>query len=218
MTALLLLADHASRGDLRVLLERLSVSGEPEVRVVTRGSTLAVYGCVQAPEGLLDPLPVVLVMRGFALAEAPEVAVDATVQVRALLDRLARLGLVGLALDVPDVTVTAPWAGVLPPAAGWEPAGVLDAASLAAVARDGIERIAAALPQQPGEAVVRSVRRSVWGLEIAPGVPAAAAFAAETAGFLRDERSVRLARTRTWLRLSTGRGHALVRRGLGELG
>jgi hypothetical protein len=182
---------------------------------MTRGPALAVYGCTQAPRGITDPVPVVLVMRAFALAEAPAEAVDATVQARALLDRIARLGIVGLALDVPDVTAMAAWAGVLPPVSGWTAAGAVDAASLASVAEQGIARVSAALPQDPGEAVVERVRASVWGSEISPGLPAAAAFAAEVMGFLRDEDRVLVSRSVTWTRLTMTRGHVLVRSLLG---
>lgn len=215
MTASLDLADHATRDDLRVYLERLVRAGEPEVRLVTRGPALAVYGCTQSPEGLLDPVPVVLVMRAFALAAPPAEPLDATVEARALLDRLARMGRIGLRLELPDAVVAAAWAGVLPPSGGWRPVGALDAPSLERAAREGIERIAAALPANPGDAVVRAVRRRVWGAEIAPGVPAAAAFAAEALGFLREEREVAVSASLTWLRLSTGRGHTIVREPMG---
>ncbi|XPP25749.1 MAG: hypothetical protein ACNYNX_08910 [Leucobacter sp.] len=211
----LILRDLPTRDDLRVYLERLIRAGEPEVRLVSRDRALAVYGCTQTPESLLDPLPVVLVMRAFGLAEAPEAPVDTTVPARALLDRLARMGLVGARLELPDATVATAWAGVMPPTSGWEPLGVIDAASLVDAARAGIERISRALPDQPGSAVVRSVRQRVWGAEIAPGLPAAAAFAAETLGFLREETAVEFSRTLSWTRLSTGRGHTLVRRAMG---
>lgn len=215
MTATLSLADAATRDDLRILLERLQRSGEGEVRIVTRGAVLGVYGCTQAPRGITDPVPVVLVMRGFSLSEAPAEPVDATVEGRALLDRLARLGFAGLRLEVPEVPAMAAWAGVLPPVSGWEPAGAVDADSLAAVAAEGISRVAALLPESPGEAVVQRVRGEVWGSEIAPGLPAAAAFAAEAMGFLRPGERLRLARSLTWTRLSGERGHVLVRALLG---
>lgn len=214
-TGRLALLDHATRDDLRIYLERLQKAGLPEVRLVSQGSTIAVFGCTQAPAGLIDPLPVVLVMRAFSLRDEPAGVIDATVEGRALLDRLARLGLLGLDLELPDTTVTVAWAGVLPPHAGWEPVGVIDAASLSLAAEQGVTRIAEALPEQPGEAVVRTVRASVWGMEIVPGLPASAAFAAEALGFLRDEAHVRLSRTLTWNRLSTSRGHVMVRSLLG---
>ncbi|MFC7765458.1 hypothetical protein [Leucobacter soli] len=153
MSDVLLLADHATRDDLRVYLERLSRTGLPDVRLVSRGDVLAVFGCTQAPEGLLDQVPVVLVLRSFALAadSAPGGArgIDRVVPARGLLDRLARLGLVGLTLELPDVESNAAWAGVLPPAGGWQDAGAVDAASLARVAEEGIRRTAEALPDSP---------------------------------------------------------------------
>lgn len=225
MAATLLLADVATRDDLRIFLERLLRVGQAEVRLVSRGSTLAVYGCTQMPRGITDPVPVVLVMRAFALAEQPAPGVDTaeidtggvdvTVQARAILDRIARLGIVGRSLDLPDVTVMAAWAGVLPPTSGWEANGSVDGGSLAKVAAEGIERVASLLPADPGEAVVQKVRASVWGAEIAPGLPAAAAFAAETLGFLGGDEAVRRSRSLTWTRLTTDRGHVLVRSLLG---
>lgn len=214
MTSQLHLLDHATRDDLRIYLERLQRSGQAEVRLVVRGSVLAVFGCTQAPNTLLDPLPVVLVLRSFSLAPDPaavQADIDITVLGRGLLDRIARMGLLGLMLELPDTSVTAAWAGVLPPVSGWEPAGVIDGPSLTAVANQGIERVAEALPESPGDAVVRKVRESVWGAEIAPGVPAAAAFAAEVMGFLTEESSVRVARSMTWMRFDTSRGQVLVR-------
>lgn len=214
MAATLALLDHATRDDLRIFLERLQRVGKPEVRLVSRGTTLAVYGCTQAPQGITDAVPVVLVMRAFGLTTEPETLVDVTVQGRALLDRIARLGIIGLGLELPDVPAMAAWTGVLPPTTGWEAVGEIDAPSLGAVAEAGIARVAEALPQDPGEALVHKVRTAVWGAEIAPGVPAAAAFAAEALGFLGEE-PARVARSLTWTRLTTARGHVIVRALLG---
>ena len=215
MPAPIELSDAATRDDLRIFLERVLRAGQPDVRMTSRGNALAVYGCMQAPRGITDTLPVVLVMRAFELAQEPAAPVDATVAARALLDRIARMGFSGRALDVPDSSPMAAWAGVLPPASGWARAGALEGASLTAVATEGIARVAALLPADPGEAVVHRVRASVWGLEMAPGIPAAAAFAAEAMGFLKDAPAVELARSLTWIRLSAPRGHVLVRSLLG---
>lgn len=215
MTLQLRLLDHASRDDLRVFLERLQRAGQAEVRLVTRGSVLAVFGCTQAPAGIMDTVPVVLVLRSFALGDEPAIPVDLTVLGRSLLDRIARMGVLGLALDLPDSVVAAAWAGVLPPTGGWSAAGVIDAGSLVEVAEQGIARVAQALPENPGEALVRKIRATVWDAEVAPGVPAAAAFAAEAMGFLREEIRVPVVRTLTWTRLDTSRGQVLVRNLLG---
>jgi len=209
------LADHASRDDLRIYLERIARGGLPDVRLVTRGDVLAVFGCTQAPESLIDSVATVLVLRSFALAAEPAEPVDTVVAVRAVLDRIARLGIVGTALELPEVTTSVAWAGVLPPASGWRSSGAIDAASLASVAEEGMRRIAQALPESPGEPVVRRARLAVWGSEIAPGVPAAAAYAAEAMGFLTSGPAVRLSETRTWRRLAGEQGDVLIRMPLG---
>lgn len=211
MTTQIRLLDHATRDDLRVYLERLQLSGHAEVRVLVEGQTMAVFGCTQAPAGLLDSVPVILVLRSFAVAEPVSTPLDATFSGRALLDRLARMGLLGLDLELPENQVNVAWAGVLPPRSGWRASGAIDAASLSAVASQGIARVAEALPDQPGDAIVRQVRAGVWGVEVAPGIPAGAAFAAESMGFLRDESVARVSHTLTWARISTSRGHVMVR-------
>lgn len=199
------LLDSRTGDDLRVYLQRLLRSGEAEARLVSRRDVLAVYGCIVRPAAIEDPA--VLVMRGFPLAGPVEPPIDSTVQARAVTDRLARQD---EELQLPPFEVMVPWAGVLPPVAGWRTEGSIDAGSLAEVVRQGVARIAEALPEQPGEAVVQKLRREVWGAEIAPGIPAGAAFAADAMGFLGGE-PLRLARSRAWTRLSATHGHVLVR-------
>lgn len=213
----LVLADTATRDDLQNYLSRLVRFGQPEVRLQSRGAVLAVYGCTQAPVGIMDDAPVVLVMRAFTLEAAPETPVDTVVEVRALTDRLAREE-AGMNLVMPDVTVAAAWAGVLPPVSGWEPRGAIDAGSLAVVAAEGMARVAENVPQDAGDPVVQKVRRQVWGSEIAPGIPAAAAFAAEGLGFLAGADRLTLSGTKTWTRLSGRNGHVILRRGVGLMG
>lgn len=163
----------------------------------------------------MDTVPVVLVMRACSLRDEPAEAIDVTVLGRALLDRIAHMGMIGLTLDLPGSVVSAAWAGVLPPFGGWEAQGVIDASSLEGVAKQGIERVAEALPDNPGDALVRKIRGAVWGAEILPGLPAAAAFAAESMGFLREQATVQMAKTLTWTRLDTANGQVLVRSLLG---
>lgn len=217
MTAQILtlgLADTPTRDDLQNYLSRLARLGEAEVRLQTRGSALAVYGCTQAPLSIMDDSPVVLVMRAFPLSAAPTEPVDTVVEVRSLTDRLAREES-GLNLALPDVTVAAAWTGVLPPVAGWEARGEMDAGSLAVVAAEGMARVAENVPADAGDPVVQKVRRAVWGSEIAPGIPAAAAFAAEGLGFLAGVDRLTLSGTRAWTRLSSRNGHVILRRGVG---
>lgn len=217
MTAQILtlgLADTPTRDDLQNYLSRLARLGEAEVRLQTRGSALAVYGCTQAPLSIMDDSPVVLVMRAFPLSAAPTEPVDTVVEVRSLTDRLAREES-GLNLALPDVTVAAAWTGVLPPVAGWEARGEMDAGSLAVVAAEGMARVAENVPADAGDPVVQKLRRAVWGSEIAPGIPAAAAFAAEGLGFLAGVDRLTLSGTRAWTRLSSRNGHVILRRGVG---
>jgi hypothetical protein len=84
---------------------------------------------------------------------------------------------------------------------------------LEGVARAGIEEISSAVPEAVGEQLVRRVRTEVWSRPI-PGfehVPAGAAFAAFSMGFLGDD-AVRILETGPWTRLTSNRGHVLVRR------
>lgn len=211
------LADSQTRDDLQNYLGRLARFGEKEVRLQSRGATLAVYGCTQAPAGIMDDTPVVLVMRAFALAAPLLPELDAVVEVRALTDRLARPG-GDLEVPLPPMTVTAAWAGVLPPVTGWEAEGALDAGSLAIVAAEGMARVAEAVPADAGDPVVQRVRRSVWGSEIAPGIPAAAAFAAEGLGFLTGADRLLRSSSKAWTRLSSPNGHVILRHGVGIVG
>ncbi|MEB4616613.1 hypothetical protein [Leucobacter sp. M11] len=206
-----ILGDAASLEDLRVFLERAERFGDGAVRVIANAGVLAVYTATQTPVGILDDTATVLGLRTFALAEG-SVEADTVVTPRSLLDRIARLDPSQPVLPLPEVTTTAAWAGVLPPRGGWAPTGAIDAASLASVAEAGITRVAEALPTDPGEALVTKVRRSVWGAEIAPGVPASAAFAAQSLGFLGgEEPSLPWYRSGAWTRITTSRGHVLFR-------
>jgi hypothetical protein len=75
--------------------------------------------------------------------------------------------------------------------------------------------VAEALPDQAGEALVRRVRSEVWGrpLPDLEHVPAGAAFAAHSLGFLADpNEQVPVYETGPWTRLSAERGHVLVKR------
>jgi hypothetical protein len=64
--------------------------------------------------------------------------------------------------------------------------------------------------------IVNNARATVWGRELpdAGGLPAGAAFAALTLGFLAESEQ-RLYRAGRWFRLSGTRGHVLVRTGTG---
>ncbi|RII89582.1 hypothetical protein DZF95_14225, partial [Clavibacter michiganensis] len=99
------------------------------------------------------------------------------------------------------------------------------ASALRAAARAGIDEVAAAVPSGIGEQIVSRVRGEVWGrpVEGAPDVVAGGAFAAYSLGFLGpdpapdaeqddEEAPVAVFRVGPWTRLTTARGHVLVRR------
>ncbi|MDP3207798.1 MAG: hypothetical protein Q8M65_01490, partial [Rhodoglobus sp.] len=65
-----------------------------------------------------------------------------------------------------------------------------------------------------GEQIVHRVRTEIWGrpLDDFEFVPAGAAFAAFALGFLADTDSVAIYESGPWTRLTTKRGHVLVKR------
>lgn len=89
----------------------------------------------------------------------------------------------------------------------------------AAAARAGIEEVAAAIPEGTGEQIVHRVRSEVWGrpLPEAEHLPAGTAFAVESLGFLGDD-LVHQFSTGPWIRLSTARGHVLIKQSAWSLG
>lgn len=212
------LTDSLSLGDLQVYLSRAARVEDGAVRLMSAAGVLAVYTAILYPRGLLDSSPTVLGLRTFALAE--QIELDVVVPLRSLLDRIARLQTSTVDPDAPIVVnmplqvSTVTWAGISPPQGGWQPHGETDAARLESAARAGIDEVADAIPTGTGEQLVQRVRSEVWGqpVEGVEFVPAGAAFAAMSLGFLSPEEPVRLFETGLWTRLSTSRGHVLVRR------
>lgn len=212
------LTDSLSLGDLQVYLGRAGRVDDGSARLIASGGVLAVYVGVLYPAGLLDGSPTVLGLRTFALASP--VGFDAVVPVRAILDRLVRRRnelvdpTAPVTIDVPPQAAAAAWAAISPPRGGWSPVCSTGAALLETVAGAGIAEVAAAIPTGTGEQIVHRVRAEVWGRPI-PGlgqVPAGAAFAALSLGFLGGDDEVRVFETGPWTRLSTPRGHVLVKR------
>ena len=212
------LTDSLSLADLQVYLSRAGRVEDGAVRLISAAGVLAVYTAILYPRGLLDSSPTVLGLRTFALTEPVEL--DAVVPVRSLLDRVARLtgALVDpgapVAVTVPLEVSTVTWAGISPPRGGWQSQGETDAALLENAARAGIDEVAASIPSGTGEQIVQRVRSEVWGrpVEGLEFVPSGAAFAAYSLGFLAPDEPVQLFETGPWTRLSTSRGHILVRR------
>lgn len=226
------LADHLAVADLRVFLQRAARVENASVRLVAGSGVLAVYAAVLYPRGLLDSTPTVLGLRTFSTDA--DASLDAVVPIRSLLDRLARLpqpapepavaqeaGPVGIRL--PTETGTATWAGVAPPRSGWRSAGTVAFDVLEAVTRAGIDEIATAIPSGTGEQIVQRVRSQVWSRPVgaqphepqqsqqqSQRMPAGAAFAASSLGFLHPGEPAAVYESGSWLRLSTRRGHVLV--------
>ncbi|TFC31342.1 hypothetical protein E3O25_02520 [Cryobacterium sp. TMT1-3] len=212
------LTDSQSLSDLIVFLSRSGRVLDGSVRLMATEGVLAVYTAIFYPRGLLDASPTVLGLRTFALTEP--VDLDKVVPVRSLLERLKRLESTTSDPTVP-VTVTVPlevntvtWAGISPPKGGWEPHGQTPAANLEVAARAGIDEVAATVPEGAGELIVERVRSEVWGRQVdgLEFVPTGAGFAAFSLGFLADDEPVQLFESGLWTRLSTSRGHVLVRR------
>jgi hypothetical protein len=212
-------ADAQTLEDLQVFLARAARIEEGSVRLIAGSGVLAAYAAVFYPVGLLDESPTVLGLRTFALVPGPDGAVadfDVVVPIRSLLTRVEAIdhehqGAVTLSLPMEVNTVT--WAAISPPRGGWHPTGTSTGAVLDAAARSGIDEVAAALPDGAGEQIVRRVRSEVWARPI-PGlehVPAGAGFAALGLGFLGED-DVRIFETGPWTRLTTQRGHVLVKR------
>lgn len=207
------LADADTFRDLATYLARARrVDPDGAARLIADGGVLAAYvSPVHGGSG-----PTVLGLRALALAD-PSGQLDVTVPLAALGDRFAAAADGSAVLPIPPMRAAdAGWAGVSPPRSGWELRTALDPAELSAVARAGVEEIAAALPEAVGGHVVAQVRGVVWGrgLPSSPGVAAGAAYAAESLGFLDPQEPVAVRQAGPWWRLSTSRGHVLVRAAL----
>jgi hypothetical protein len=219
------LQDALTVADLQTYLSRAARVEEGSVRLIAGSGVLAVYSAILYPRGLLDQTPTVLGLRTFATDAEAEF--DAVVPIRSLLDRVARAreaaearaaegeaadGPIGLRLPLEVSTVT--WAGISPPRGGWRKVGEAASSLLRSTAQSGIAEVADAVPTGTGEQLVQRVRAEVWGRPIdgLDYVPAGAAFAAESLGFLGDDDPVTIHETGPWTRLTTRRGHTLIRR------
>lgn len=229
--------------DLATYISRaLAVNPDAAIRLTARGRVLAVFACSLEPEDASSTAPVIMGMR--ALHLAAESTLDMTVQAQALQERLARLqkqaeqqGAEGqqnpeLVLYMPPVTVNAGWTGKAAPVRGWTEVGTVPVEEFARATAEGLEAVDRALPENPGAAVLTTVRSRIWSspmvLEYLPAfdcvqVPTGAAFALRVYGFIPEgftgELPVFAARVGSdeWLRIVAPAGMVLVRRGSGSL-
>ncbi|QYH35827.1 hypothetical protein [Salinibacterium sp. M195] len=219
MTASFTLVDTLALGDLQVFLGRAARVDEGSVRLIGGGGVLAVYVSVLHPAGLLDQSPTVLGLRTFALASKD--TFDAVVPVRSLLGRIesavdASADTFGepVTVSLPMSVNTVTWAAITPPRGGWVSIDSVSSEVLEEAARDGIDEVAKAVPSGVGEAIVHKVRTEVWGrpLDDPEYLPAGAGFAAVSLGFLGDDESASVYESGAWTRVTTKRGHVLVKR------
>lgn len=216
MDRTLTLPDTTALADLTTYLARADRIDRASVRLIAGGGVLAVYTAVLHPGGLLDETPTVLGLRTVRVAGDQQL--DAVVPIASLVARLegaeaAPDGTVRVGIPAEVATVT--WAGVAPPRAGWQAVDSTAAGELADVAKAGIIEVAETLPADAGEAIVRRVRAEVWGRPMphVEHVPAGAAFAAHSLGFLGEPgEKIPVFETGPWTRLSCSRGHVLVKR------
>lgn len=201
--------DPRVAADVLTFAGRASRLGDGAVRLRSAGGTMAITAAPVAPRGIGDDLPTVLGMR--FVPSDPELECDLVVDAGAL-----GAGDSPGAVALPDGAVSVAWAGISPPRTGWQPLAALDAAALEEVARAGMAEVAAAVPTDAGEEIVRAVRSRVWGRPdpTLGGVVTGAAFAAVGLGFVGDaHEEAAVAGSGTWTRLSLRRGHVLVRAG-----
>lgn len=206
----LVLSDAQVTADLRTYVSLARAVDDGAIRLQSSGTVLAAYVCVMQPKLLGESMPTILGLRTMSLAEPAEV--DATVPLAAVADRLARMGTTGTALQIPPMTVSHSWSGVTPDRAGWIRQSEIPGQQLIDTAKDGVREVAEIVPVNPGALIVNNARGAVWGRLIeGTQVPAGAAFAAYALGFLTPEARVDVYEHQRWSRLSSARGHVLVR-------
>ena len=213
------LVDSLALGDLHVFLGRALRVEDGSVRLIAGSGVLAVYVAVLHPAGLLDESPTVLGLRTFAVAS--DDAFDSVVPVRSLLMRVetaleaaSQEGGERVTVSLPMEVNSVSWAAISPPRGGWHPLEGPTAQELDAVARAGIDEVAAAIPTGTGEQIVHRVRSEIWGRPLTgfDYITGGAGFAALSLGFLGDGETVAVYESGPWTRVTTRRGHVLVKR------
>ena len=208
----LVLDDAGTVADLRTFVSRARTADDGAIRLQGAGPVLAAYVCVMRGKLLGEGTPTILGLRTMALGAPSDL--DVTVSLSSVADRLARMGEGELRLPVPPVAVHESWAGIGAPRGAWAELGTMPTDVLIDVAKTGVREIGQIIPVNPGALLVNNLRASVWGrpMEGAPGeLPGGAAFAAYALGFLTPGEQVTVYGSHRWLRLSTSRGHILVK-------
>jgi hypothetical protein len=180
------------------------------VRLQLMGPLLVTTVAVIEGSGLLGEGTVIGLR---AVRVAAEGELDATVALAAVSDRLARADSMTRTLPVPPAQVRVPWAALAAPRTGWEPVGTLSSEMVDSIARQGITQVAEGTPDGAGGQAVAALRRRVWSAmsETVPPIAAGLAFGAHVLGFTAAGDDAVVAAHGRWTRLSTSRGHVLVR-------
>ncbi|UUT35266.1 hypothetical protein [Microbacterium elymi] len=209
MAQRLVFPDPYAAADLLTFAGRAARTGDGAVHLQATGGMLRTTAAPLVRQGLLDATPTILGMR--VLPADPELECDLVVEAVTLQSASDD----PCAVVLPD-TAVAPtlWSSAPLPRTGWEDLGELPADALRARAAWGMSAVAHALPFDPGEQVVRTVRGRIWSEpddEVA-GMPRGVAFVAVTMGFLGDQpERVPVRGCGRWTRLSFRRGHVLWR-------
>ncbi|KZE91026.1 hypothetical protein [Microbacterium sp. TNHR37B] len=206
MSASLLFPDPRAASDALTFAQRAARLGDGTVRLHADRGTLTLTCAPLAPRALGEPTPTILGLR--AVRTDPELVCDLVVDAATLAP-----GEDPSRVSLPATAVTAAWAGVSPPRAGWTAVGQVPAARLAARAQGGIAAVAERMPTDAGEEVVHAIRSDVWGQpdETMNGLPSGVAFAAFALGFIRGEEEATIHQLGPWTRVSLVRGHVLTR-------
>ncbi|POX44649.1 hypothetical protein [Streptomyces sp. Ru72] len=218
------LADEGEAADLAAFLARLlHYDRGAAVRLQATGTALAVFGRPPSFE--------VLAVRAVRLAkpyeDGLEVQLDVTVSAGELLESVDESA---ATVAVPAAVTGPPWAGVLPPRAGWRPEpGLVGPDALRATVAAAVAEFRSRTEELPAERRTRAeldrIGREIWSRTVGDtGLPVRAVHAAQSLGFLRPARQastgepVSLLSSGAWLRLRTPYGSIAVRRaGLGAL-
>jgi len=219
------LADDGEAADLAAFLARLiHYDRGAAVRLQATGTTLAVFGRPPSFE--------VLAIRAARLAKPYEKGLqdrlDVTVSAGELLESVDEAAATAA---VPGAVTGPPWAGVLPPRAGWQAVPGLPArdalcATVAAAVAEFRSRTEELALERRTRAALDGIGGEIWSRTVGDtGLPVRAVHAAQSLGFLRPavpvpgEEQLGLFSSGAWLRLRTPYGSIATRRaGLGVLG
>ncbi|WP_293697943.1 hypothetical protein [uncultured Agrococcus sp.] len=197
-------SDARTRDDLVTFLQRAATFSDQGVRFATHPGVVVVTVPVTASAGIMDLGSTILGIRVVRLAESARF--DAVSPIAATVEALRA----GADLEIPDAGALPAWASISPPRGGWEPVGATSADVVRAAAETTQKEVARLLPDSPGEALIRRIRREVWSdpVHAMPHLTRGAAVALDGLGFLGED-DVRVSVAGPWIRASTRLGDVL---------